>query len=252
MSSFQSLDRAIDILYVFTKEEPRLTADQIARKANLPRGSIYRYINALMENGLIERNEENNKFQLGYKLLYFQSVIHYSNEIENIALPYLRKIHEATGETVQLTVYRNGMALPIVSIESTAAVRVAPSIGMYFKLYAGANGKSILAFRPQGEIEQIIQKGLEHYTEFTITDPVRLREELEKVRSGKYAYSSQEMNLGAWGIAAPVLDARGISIASIGVSGPVFKMTDGMRDDIKKMVINTASEISQKINYTSF
>ena len=250
MSSFQSLDRAIDILFVFTKTEPRLTADEIARKASLPRGSIYRYINALMENGLLERNQDSNKFQLGYRLLYFQSVIHHSDVLEEISLPYLRKIHDATGETIQLTIYRNGNVLPIESIESTAAVRVAPSLGELGKLHAGANSKAILAFRPPEEIDEIVSGELERFTETTITDPVKLREELSKIRHDNYAYSHQELHYGAWGMAAPVLDKNGYAIASIGVSGPIFNMDDKVLEDSKRMVMESAAEVSNRLLYS--
>jgi DNA-binding IclR family transcriptional regulator len=247
MSSFQSLDRAIDILFVFTKADPRLTADEISQKTNLPRGSIYRYINALMENGLIERNIDKNKFQLGYKLLYFQSVIHHNNVLEDIAYPYMQKIHEITSETVQLTLFRNGQAIPIESIESTASVRVAPPIGLLVALHAGANNKAILAFRPEDEINRQLSQPLEQFTESTITDPVLLKEALAKIRKEGYAWSHEEMHYGAWGISAPIIDQNGISIASLGVSGPTFRMTDELKENTKNLVINASISISEKI-----
>ena len=249
MSSFQSLDRAIDILFVFTKAEPRLTADEIARKAVLPRGSIYRYINALMENGLLERDPDTSKFQLGYKLLYFQSVIHYNEALEDIVHPFMVDINKKTSETVQLTMYRDGKAVPLQSVESNAHVRVAPPIGLVRDLHAGANDKVILAFRPQDEIDRIISGKLEKYTEYSITDPVMLNTELEKIRRDGFAYSSQEMHQGAWGVAAPIFDGKGNAVASIGISGPIFRLDDKLLELSTRLVIEAGKKLSDRLQF---
>ncbi len=250
MSSFQSLDRAIEILFVFTNTTPHMTAEEIAAKANLPRGSIYRYINALMENGLIERCPNSNKFQLGYKLLYFQSVIHQNDVLEDIALPYMRKIHEATSETVQLALYRDGMAIPIEAIESTASVRVAPPIGKMVPLHAGANNKVILAFRPDEEIKQILSKPVEKFTESSPVDPEQIWENIRTIRKDGYAYSCEEMHYGAYGISAPILDRNGHAIASIGVSGPIIRISDEMRKSVKDILIKATTEISDRFRFS--
>ena len=247
MSGFQSLDRAIEVLFAFSRETPRLTADELARIAGLPRGSVYRYINALLEHGLLERANDKGQFKLGYRLVYFQSSVEYENDIEDYALPLMEQIRQATSETVHLTRLRGHRAVDVRSLASRANVRVAPPFGQPVYLHAGANNKVILAFRPEREWEAVMSQGLPCYTENTITDGAALAAELRKIRREGFAVSDHEMHEGAWGAAAPIVDVDGHAIASIGVSGPIFRRTEELVHASVALLIEYAGHISSRL-----
>ncbi|WP_281270825.1 IclR family transcriptional regulator domain-containing protein, partial [Meiothermus luteus] len=54
-------------------------------------------------------------------------------------------------------------------------------------------------------------------TPHTLTDPVRLRQELERVRRQGYALVDQELELGLRSVAVPVKSARGRVLAAMNV-----------------------------------
>jgi DNA-binding IclR family transcriptional regulator len=86
--------------------------------------------------------------------------------------------------------------------------------------------------------------GLVALTENTITDPVRLKNELKLIRSRGFAYSDSEVDYGARAAAAPVFDSKGRMAAGITVAGP----RDRINDEKVKQLINMVTECSAKIS----
>lgn len=249
MGEFQSLDRAIGILFCFTKEQQQLSAEEIALRVDLPKGSVYRYINALLKHGLLEKVSGTTEYRYGYRLLYFSSVIGYRNILDHISTSYLEKLAEATKETVSLTTIHGDNSVVIKQIESNATVRVAPIVGMPGPIHAGANNKVIIAFRPDSEWDRVCKMGLRKMTFNTITDCNEFRSELRKIREEGYAVSDQEMHVGAWGVSAPILDANGYAIASIGVSGPTFRYTEEVKRISIELTLEYSKAITEKLRY---
>jgi DNA-binding IclR family transcriptional regulator len=251
MSDFKSLDRAIKILFVFNKTDKHLTAEQIADRSGLPRGSIYRYLNALMDNKFVERDQGQNTFRLGFRLLYFSDIIHYNTTLEKIAQPYMDKLARTLEETVQLTIRDEHMGIAINSVESSATIRVAPPLGGTVPLHAGANNKVILAFCDEHEWQSIFNTPLERFTDHTITDPEVLKRELHYIRRQGYAFSKEELHFGAWGVAAPIFNASGTAFASIGVSAPLTKQSETKQQAAIELTLDFAKKISASLGFFS-
>lgn len=246
MSNFQSLERAIDILFAFNKEELYLTAEEIAKKVGLPRVSVYRYLNTLVDRGLLEKDDDSLKFRLGYKLLYFQSLIHYNDVLEKVALPVMTQISKNIKETIHLTIFKNGQGTIIESIESSASVRVAPPLGTPLPVNGGSTLEAIIAFLPANEIDELCNQEFIEFTKNTIMTKPALINKLEKVRQDGYAYSYEEVHDGAWGVAAPIFNRNGRPIASLGISGPIFRLSDSLKELAIEHVLKSSNEITEK------
>ncbi len=249
MSDFKSLDRAFKILFVFNKTDKHLTAETIAERAGLPRGSVYRYINALIENKLLEKDEGKNTFRLGFRLLYFSEIIHYNTTLEKVAQPYMERLAKTLEETVQLTIRDEYVGIAIHSVESSAPIKVAPPIGGTVPIHAGANNKVILAFLDRSEWDVVCSLELQKFTDHTITDPKDLIADLEKTRQNGYAFSKEELHYGAWGVAAPIFNANGKAIASIGISAPLTKHSQQKQQATIELTQSFAKNISESLGY---
>ena len=126
-------------------------------------------------------------------------------------------------------------------------MRVAPPLGKPVSLHAGANNKVILAYRPSEEWDRTCADGLPMLTQNTITDGEVLIHELKSIRSNGYAISDQEMHEGAWGVAAPIIDATGFAIGSIGLSGPIFRRTEDLERRSIELLVEYAHQISSRL-----
>jgi DNA-binding IclR family transcriptional regulator len=153
-----------------------------------------------------------------------------------------------------LTVVAHGEVLPIESIESVNwywhHFKYPVAIGIPAPMYATGAGKAILAFLDQNEIDIIIKKkGMEKFTETTITDPNLLRLELEKIRNRGYAVSNAEHDELIRSVAAPIYNNDGRVIAAISALGLVSRITPERVPDIAEQVIKAAKEISRLLGY---
>lgn len=249
MSDFKSLDRAFKILFVFSKTDKHLTAETIAERAGLPRGSVYRYINALIENKLLEKDEGKNTFRLGFRLLYFSEIIHYNTTLEKVAQPFMERLAKTLEETVQLTIKDDLVGIAIHSVESSAPIKVAPPIGGTVPIHAGANNKVILAFADTSEWDTVCSRELQKFTDHTITDSMDLKTDLKKIRELGYAFSKEELHMGAWGVAAPIFNANGRAIASLGVSAPLTKHSELKQQAAIELTQAYAKKISESLGF---
>jgi DNA-binding IclR family transcriptional regulator len=91
-------------------------------------------------------------------------------------------------------------------------------------MHCTSNGKVLLAFAEESDRDRVLAEPLTTFTEHTITDPAELRHELDAVRTRGYAQAIEELEEGLNAVAAPVRQADGRVIASLGVSGPAFRM----------------------------
>jgi DNA-binding IclR family transcriptional regulator len=92
-------------------------------------------------------------------------------------------------------------------------------------------GKVLLAGHDRARVLEILQdQGLARQTARTITSARELFSELDFVRERGYATVKDEHYVGFWSIAAPILDAEGVTRAAVSLTGspdqPVWRDPD--------------------------
>ncbi|MFF7135383.1 IclR family transcriptional regulator, partial [Streptomyces sp. NPDC008196] len=125
-------------------------------------------------------------------------------------------------------------------------VRTFHTIGDTTPLHATAAGHAVLAHLPASEVDEVAAGTLEGYGEETITDPEKLRTELDRVRRRGYAVNHNQYLQGVCAIAAPVLDGEGIPLAAVAVSLPDSRFEPDRLDELGKLVTDTAAEITAR------
>jgi DNA-binding IclR family transcriptional regulator len=78
-------------------------------------------------------------------------------------------------------------------------------------------------------------------------DPAALQEELAKIRARGYATDDEEYELGVRGIASPIRDDSGNSVAAVGVSGPAQRLTKNRLRALAGHVNAAATAISLRL-----
>jgi len=77
-----------------------------------------------------------------------------------------------------------------------------------------------MAYLPDDEVHNILDKGLTKYTEHTVLSLADLSEDLRLTRERGFAISEQEFENDIHAVAAPILDSSGYPVAVIAVVGP--------------------------------
>src|SRR5699024_2997777 len=79
--------------------------------------------------------------------------------------------------------------------------------------HVSSMGKAMLAAMPDQMAEEMIsQLDLQAYTEYTVTDPQVLEQQVAAGRHDGYVYQNQEVDLGMNALAAPVTTPAGRSL----------------------------------------
>ena len=233
--SFQVLERTFSILDLFDEEHPEWSTTEVARRLGLPIPTVHRILAALRRHGYVSQHEETKRFRLGIAALQLGDRARAVVDLRSVALPALRRLSQETGETALLTVLSPGRdhAVCLERVETSQPLRLSVQPGRQLPLHAGASQKALLAFLRPDESERIVMSPLEHLCHATLTDPGLLRDELAKIRNRGWASSYEETNLGVWGVAVPVVNARNEAVCAVGIAGPSPRLTpERVRDDV--------------------
>jgi DNA-binding IclR family transcriptional regulator len=162
-----------------------------------------------------------------------------------VARPFLERLRDQTGETVNLIILDDGMGVYIDRIESSHAVQMVSSIGTREDLHCTGVGKALLAFLPENEIDRIIrQHGLPRKTARTITNPKKLKQHLKEIKEHGYSIDNEEAEEGIRCVGAPIFDNNSAVTASISVAAFAYRWS---LDDAKhnaQFVIAAAQQLS--------
>lgn len=250
MKTVQSIERALDILLTFSKEEPELGLVDICKKVNLTKGTVYRLVYTLVSRGFLSQNDSNSKYTLGPKVFEIGSIALSQLEIRKVAYSSIEELRNTTGETVHLVVQYNDEVVYLEKVDSPRSISMRSWIGQRMPMYCTAVGKTILASLSEEEVYSICGSGkMKRITPNTITSYENLIIELQKVKEQGYAIDDEENEEGLRCIAAPVKNNKGKVIAAISVSAPLMRMDDNLVALTAQLVKKAAEEISYKMGY---
>lgn len=248
-SSFQVLDRTFSILELFDEERPEWTTTEVARALGLPVPTAHRILSALARRGYVSQHEETKRFRLGIAALHLGDRARTVVDLRSVALPSLRRLSRDTGETALLTVLtpRRDRGVCLERVETPQPLRLSVTPGRQLPLHAGASQKALMAFMDADALDRALARPLDLLCHNTITDPGLLREELSKIRRAGWASSFEETNLGVWGLAVPILDARDIVLCAVGIAGPSARLAQERIGDLVERIREAAEEIARAV-----
>jgi DNA-binding IclR family transcriptional regulator len=244
----QAALRLVDLF--LESKEYELGASQISRALELSKSQAYRILQNLAEHDWVRQNPDTRKYQLGYRFLWAGQLVQRRLDLLREAGTILDGLRDETDETVHLTVMTEKEPVCIAERQSSHHLRYFTDVGMQLPWHAGSASKLLFAHLPTARQEQILSGSpLRDYTPNTITDPNRLRCELEAIRRDGYATSYAEMSSGACAVAAPVRDHNGIVVASISVVGPIERLKGEKLSTIIRQVTTAGRCISERLGF---
>lgn len=245
-----SLDKALDIIEALSSSPKGLKVKEISEKLLFPTATVHRILNTLASRGYVEQDSETSKYYLGMKMLSLQGTLTRNLNLVSKALPHLSDLSSKCNETVHLAVLDQGEVVYINTLISSHSFAMYTPIGTRNPAHSTALGKSLLSGLSQEEMERVIQeKGLPRFTPNTITQPQRLKREIEQVRVRGYAVDNEENEVGGRCISAPVRNHKGKIIAAVSVSAPAIRMGRERDEEIAREVISTCDKMSSSLGY---
>jgi DNA-binding IclR family transcriptional regulator len=247
--SIAVLDRALDVLEALA-EAPTGAAmgvTEIARRIGATKTAAFRILVNLERRGYIDKDPATARYALGTRLAYLGERSLSAIDLRGVARPTLVDLHRRFGETVNLAVRDGAEIVYVDMIESSHGLRMAARIGGRDALHSTALGKAILAFLPPETRNDLLRGELPARTGQTITDPVCLRIELDRVRDCGFAEDREENERGARCIGAPVFDHRGAVAGAISISAPDSRLDDARAVVVAAAVIEGATAVTRRL-----
>lgn len=244
---YSSLRNALRLLNLFSVEEPELQLDDIANRLEVGQSTAFRLVHTLMTEGFIVRDPYAKSYRLAPSVLAFGHTIITKEDLCNLSLEILEKLTEMTGETAHIAVFKDYQALYLLKIDSSYPVHLLSHAGRNNPLHSTSTGQILLANQSDEIIKQVINKGLTSYTSKTITDPIKLKNILDTIRTQGYAVSKEELHEGVGSIAAPVKNRLGKVMAAISIAGPISRINQQSIPKLIKQVQQAADEVTLKM-----
>jgi IclR family transcriptional regulator, KDG regulon repressor len=248
--NINSIDRALSVLELLASDGEALGVTELSKKLEINKSMIYRLLSTLAMRGYVEQDEESRKYRLGLKIVELAGMKLSTVEIFSVARPLLKELVRRTGETVHMAVLVQHEIICLDKEEGPAILNIRGGIGDKYPPHASAIGKAIVAHLPEEEARGILRKhGMPKHTPNTITTLSELKEHLKGVRARGYALNDEETYLGVRSIAAPVRERKGAVVASLGISGPIQRISDENIETLAKAVIEVADRVSAELGY---
>lgn len=183
----QTLDRGLRVLELLAEQPRGMSITELAGALGVNRTVVYRLV-ATLEQHALARRDSGGRVELGLAVLNLSRSV--QPMLRDLAAGTLRRLAEDLGATAHLTVADGGEALAIAVVEpSWTDYHVGYRVGARHPLDVGAAGKAILLGRA-------ILAGANEGAQLVATEG--------------------ELQPGAAGLAAPVMDLPGVE-ASVGV-----------------------------------
>jgi DNA-binding IclR family transcriptional regulator len=172
----------------------------------------------LEKAGYVEQSPESKEYRLTLKVFELGSRVASRTTIRDIASVEIERLSHQHGMTTNYGVLVGGDVLYLSKVETDDLLTLNLPPGSRAPATCTAMGKAMLAFEP-GQLTRLV--GEEPYvakTEHSLVTAHALEEELEAIRLAGYAIDRQELALGLWCVAAPILDHSGRQAGAISLA----------------------------------
>jgi DNA-binding IclR family transcriptional regulator len=233
----QSVARALALLEFVSEQPQPVRASEAAAALQLNLSTVHHLLTTLVQSGYLDR--QGRRYEVSAeKVATLSARIRRHLQPSASALQLMHRLAEETGETAFVASWDGRDVVISAATEGRHAVRVAKlSVGVSGDAHARASGKALLAFRSSEQIDLFLGQGLRSVTRATITDPDRLREELELVRRQGYALDQEEYIDGVCCLSSALREGDSPPTIALSISMPAERFSQ-MREPYIKLMLD--------------
>lgn len=224
-----SADRLLDVLKLFTAQDPIWTVERAAPALGVSLSTAYRYFRSLVKAGLLDALGEGGSYVLGPAVIELDRTIRLSDPVLQVALPTMRWLAGQLARPSVLLLCRL-FENKVMCIHQEYApgyeLPVSYERGLPLPMFRGAASKIIFAHLPQRDLKRIYEKHVAKMSEVGLGDSFdEVSSHLRAIRKSGLCVSHGELDPGMTGVATPLFSPRRQVIGSLSIA------FDGQSDD---------------------
>lgn len=235
-------ERVLQVLVHVARHGQPVSARELAEQTELPLSTLYRHLAPLKKWGLVQEHAQTGLYEPGPVGVQLAWGFDQHSYLMHEARAEIERLVAQSGESVGLLVHVHGQVICLDMQDSAQALRCSFAKGRANSPLRGASAKALLAFLPAAAQDMLIQQQLHDDAD----QQAQLRSALQQIRGQGYATSENEVDLGVWGVSAPIFSARKKLEATLSLMAPISRAS-GRQQELIQLTLAAAGRVSQKL-----
>jgi DNA-binding IclR family transcriptional regulator len=246
----QSIERAIAILEDVARHGEGINLAELSKSVGLHNSTTFHLVKTMLQLGYVDQLKDSKRYRIGSRLFTLAAGALDENALLAAAMPVLEKLTLDSGESGHFAIRSGSEVVVIARTAASGMLQLAGRTGTTRPAHATALGKVLLAAMPSAQRAQAIAgMKLRRHTAKTIVEREALRLELDQVRKKGIAFDDGEFDPEVRCVAVPVHDFAGRVAGAIGISGPIWRLSQPAVRGKAKQVRGAAVELSAALGF---
>lgn len=241
----QSLGRAFAILEAVARHREGIGLAELSKLVGLHNSTTFHLAKTMVSLGYIRQEKESKRYRIGRPLFALAASALDEIEMVNVGTPVLEELSRETGESSHFAVRMGDAVVVIARTSGPGAFQLTDRVGVVRPAHCTALGKVILAALRPDQLERFLERvELKPSTEKSVTDIPTLLREIAEIRRTGVAFDDGEFNAEVRCVAVPVKDFTGQIVGALGISGPIWRLSQQAVQSRAKIVQAAAERLS--------
>jgi DNA-binding IclR family transcriptional regulator len=238
----QSLGRAFAILEEVARHREGIGLADLSKLVGLHNSTTFHLAKTMVSLGYIRQEKDSKRYRVGRPLFALAASALDEIEMVNVATPVLEDLSRETGESSHFAVRMGDAVVVIARTSGPGAFQLTDRVGVVRPAHCTALGKVILAALRSDQLERFLERvDMKPSTDKSITDVPRLLKEIAEVRRTGVAIDDGEFNSEVRCVAVPVKDFTGQVVGALGISGPIWRISNEALQS-RAMIVQAAAD----------
>ncbi|MDE2229486.1 MAG: IclR family transcriptional regulator [Alphaproteobacteria bacterium] len=248
----QSIGRAFAILEEIARNREGVGLAELSRRVALHSSTTFHLVRTLVSLGYVRQLKDSKRYRIGRPLFALAAGALDEIEMTSLATPVLEDLSRATGESAHFAVRMGDSVMVLARTAGSGAFQLIDRAGVVRPAHCTALGKAILAGLPPDQVDRFLARAeLKAYTPKSITDAGLLRREIAEARRTGIAFDNGEFDAEVRCVALSVSDFTGQVVGAIGMSGPVWRLSNHALHNHARAVRAAADRLSEEFGHKS-
>ncbi|HET7415983.1 MAG TPA: IclR family transcriptional regulator [Arthrobacter sp.] len=240
------IENTIAVLRCFSSEAPLLGVTEIAPVVGLHKSTVSRILAALERENIVERDSTSRRYRLGLGIIALAGPLLADMDVRRAAYPILQELSETTGETSALLVWNGTEAISVEQVPSRHEVKHTSYLGTRYNTAASSSVQVFLAAEDEQQVRKLLEGGVVAGVSGESAVDAYL-DLLHQVSKRGYAVNYGETSPQEVGVAAPVQDHRGTTVAAVLTPAPKFRISKDDLETIGQSCVRAARQITLRL-----
>ncbi len=221
-----TIQRVLSLVSFMAQTEQSVGLQAISQTLNVPKSTAHRLCSVLESQGYLQKDYDGRKYVPGPAMREIAMGVLSGAAFHLERHAILQGLSEDLGETCNLA-YPDGSSMVYADrVETKWPLRLQFPVGSKVPLHCTASGKMYLATLDDKRQRKLLSLlPWKCCTSLTITDPMKLLQELAEVKANDFATDRGELVEGMIAVAVPIRDqSRGV-VGTVSVQAPEIRMS---------------------------